>query len=123
MRSPIADAAIVAAPALIATYLAVWCGDALLAPSSGVPALLATHAVMGLVLARLTHQTVIGMLGDARAAARAGLRLFLFLAVLTALLAAPDAPEAARHFAAAALGVAACLHLLGRATGPLAARS
>jgi hypothetical protein len=119
MRSLSADAAIVAAPTMAASYLAVWCGDALLVrvPLQILPhplLVLPGYAAFGAVLTWLAYQTVAGMLEYRAISTTNGRGLFVFLAVLTTAFTAYEAPGVALSFAAAALGAAFALHLIRR---------
>jgi hypothetical protein len=120
MRSLSADAAIVAAPTLAASYLAVWGGDRLLAaapPEAWLPhelLLLPLYAVLGMTLTWLFYQTVAGMLEYRAISTTNGRGLFIFLAVLTTAFTAYEAPGVALQFAAAAMGAAFTLQLIRR---------
>ena len=120
MRSLSADAAIVAAPTLGATYLAVWSGDALIAKSPPETWLLhplflmPAYAACGLALTWIAYHAVAGLLQYRAISTSNGRGLFIFLAVLTTAFAAYDAPTVAFPFAAAAIGSAFALRLIRR---------
>jgi hypothetical protein len=120
MRSLSADAAIVAAPTLGATYLAVRSGHALVAvspPGMWLPdplLLLPAYAALGLALTWAAYHLVAGLLQYRAISTSNGRGLFIFLAVLVTASAAYEVPELALPFAAAATGAAFALHLIRR---------
>jgi hypothetical protein len=120
MRSLSADAAIVAAPTLGATYLAVRSGNALVAVSPagfGLPdpmLLLPAYAALGFALTWAAYHLVAGLLQYRAISTSNGRGLFIFLAVLVTASAAYEVPQLALPFAAAAAGAAFALHLIRR---------
>ena len=120
MRSLSADATIVAAPTLGATYLAVRGGNALLAvspPDLWLPdpmLLLPVYAALGFGLSWAAYHLVAGLLQYRAISTSNGRGFFIFLAVLVTASAAYEVPALAPRFAAAAAGAAFALHLIRR---------